>query len=416
MNAKKPLLILAVMAALAACDTDDPNDAETLYEGPIYISNTSSATVTVIDAKTQTVSRTIDLSAEVTGNPNQSHFITVTQNGRYLWVGERQGSSTGRMLVVDLEDGDKVVKNFNYGAHIGIHLSHDGKWIFSVAHNKGTVEGVNYNNSINIYDVENMTHLGKIDHGSAPHVMETSPDSKTLWTTNAEGGKVIAYDISALPGTIPQTPSHEIDIVAQLKEKYPDKFLADSVTLHAFAVHPLGKYLFVGSFHHGGEAMPGGGDVIVDIDTEQIVARIPGGPHNYDISPDRKYLLSGESDEPDCEEDEYLHDHGHTDLTGPLVRIIDIDVLNGAAAQTGADVDWSRVKVVNTIDAGALGTGSINHQAYTPDGKFIYVTTSGLHGMGNGSVLIVRADTLKLVKKIEVGKHPHGVVVPGYGR
>jgi YVTN family beta-propeller protein len=419
MNIKTALLIVAVMAAWVSCDTtaeppDDLPETDVLYEGPIYISNTTSATVTVIDGKTQTVTRTIDLNAAAGGGANQSHFISVTHNGRYLWVGERQGSVNGRTLVVDLEDGDKIVRDFNYGAHIGQHLSHDGKWLFAVAHGKGEVDGINYNNSILVYDVENLSYLGKIDHGSAPHVMETSPDGKTLWTTNAEGGKVIAYDISALPGVIPQTPSRQIDIAAQLKEKYPDKAPAHGVTLHAFAIHPAGKYLFVGSFHHGGMYMPGGGDVIVDIEKEEIVARIPGGPHNYDVSPDGKYLLSGESDQPDCEEAEYLIDHEHGGFTGPLVRIIDIAALSGADAA----IDWDRIKVVNTIDSEALGAGSINHQAYTPDGKFIYVTTSApfTSTTGNGIVLIVNADTLTLVKSIEVGRHPHGVVVPGYGR
>ena len=416
-NIRTVLLIAAVMAAVASCDTDvEPDDdpeTDEFYEGPIYISNTSSASVTVIDGKTQTVNRTIDLSKVVEGGANQSHFISVTHNGRYLWVGERQSSKDGRTLVVDLEDGDRVVRNFNYGAHIGMHISHDGKWIFAVAAGKGEVDGINYNNSINIYDALNLSYVGKINHGSAPHVMETSPDNKTLWTTDAGGGKVIAYDISTLPDAVPQTPSRQIDILAQLKEKYADKFAdLESTTLHAFAVHPSGKYLFVGSFHHG-ENTPGGGDVVVDIEAGEIVHRIPGGPHNYDISPDGKYLLSGESDQPDCEESEYLNHHNHTDIEGPLVRIIDITALSGAGA-----IDWSLIKVVNTINSAALGAGSINHQAYTPDGKFIYVTTSAPRASetGNGIVLIVNADTLTLEKSLEVGRHPHGVVVPGYGR
>ena len=422
------LLIAAVMAVLASCDNTTsptgPNDTKTdeIYEGPIYISNTGSATVTVIDGKTQTVTRTIDLSAVVSGNAAQSHFISVTHDGRYLWVGERQGSADGRTLVVDLKDGDKVVQNFNHGAHIGQHLSHDGKWLFAVSGGKGTngeEAGVNYNNSILIYDAVNQSYLGKINHGSAPHVLETSLDNKTLWTTNAGGGKVIAYDITTLPGTIPQTPSQEIDILAQLKEKYPTQFTANSVTLHALAIHPLGRHLIVGSFDGG--LTTGGGDVIVDIEEGEIVARVPGRPHNYDISPNKKYLLSGESNNPDCEENTYLHDHQHTGLTGPIVRLVDIDALSGATAQAGAyeDLDLSLIRVTKTIDAGALGgTGGINHQAYTPDGKFIYVAASAPSGStsGNGIVLIVNPDTLTLVKSIEVGRVPHGVVVPGYGR
>jgi len=417
------LLLVALMAVLASCDdTTSPGEtkpskpatSDEIYEGPIYISNTGSATVTVIDGKTKTVTRTINLSEVVAGNASQSHFISVTHDNKYLWVGERQGSADGRTLVIDLESG-QVVNNFNHGAHIGQHLSHDGKWLFAVAGGKGTVDDVNYNNSILIYDAVNRTYVGKINHGSTPHVLETSPDNKTLWTTNHGGGKVIAYDITGLPGTIPQTPSKEIDILAQLTQL--QGFSRPSITLHALAIHPLGRHLIVGSFDGG--LTTGGGDVIVDIEEEKIVHRIPGRPHNYDISPDKKYLLSGESNNPDCEEAAYLNDHQHTGLEGPIVRLVDIDALSGATAQAGAndDVDWSLIKVAKNIDAGALGgTGGINHQAYTPDGKFIVVAASAKTSGANGKVLIVKADTLELVQDIEVGIVPHGVVVPGYGR
>jgi DNA-binding beta-propeller fold protein YncE len=317
---------------------------------------------------------------------------------------------------VDTES-DEVVKTFNVGAAIGQHLSHDGNWLFSVSNNKGTVEGESYNGVINVFDAENQTWLGKINHGSAPHVLDTSPDGETLWTTNAGGGKLIAYDISGLPTIIPQTPKIQIDVLAQLKEKYPDEFKANSVTLHALAIHPNGRHIIVGSFDGG--LTTGGGDVIVDIEEEQIVARIPGRPHNYDISPDKKYLLSGESANPDCEEAEYLNDHQHTGLTGPIVRLVDIDALSGATAQTepSTEVDWSVIKVAKTIDAGDLGgTGGINHQAYTPDGDYIIVAASGKTGGDNGRVLVVKASDLSLVKNLEVGKVPHGVVTPGYGR
>jgi YVTN family beta-propeller protein len=391
------------------------NEVNAPKYGTIYISNTASATVSVIDLNTKEVVKTIDLSSAVEGAPSQSHFISVTKDGKYLWVGERQGSADGKVLVVDTASG-AVIKTFDVGAAIGQHLSHDGKWLFSVSNNKGTVEGEDFNNVINVFDVENQTRLGKINHGSAPHVLDTSPDSKTLWTTTAGGGKLVSYDISGLPTTVPQTPTKTIDIFQQLKDSGAIGETVTGVTLHALAVHPNGRHVIVGSFDSG--LTTGGGDVVVDTQEDKIVARIPGRPHNYDISPDNKYLLSGESSQPDCEEATYLGDHQHTGLTGPIVRLVDIDALSGATAKTESSesVDWSTVKVKKTIDAGALGTGGVNHQAYDPTGDYIIVAASGATSGANGRTLIVKSDDLSVVADLEVGKTPHGVVSPGYGR
>jgi YVTN family beta-propeller protein len=412
---------IVLLLTLVSCGSayDDEESTGPKY-GTVYISNTGSATVSVIDLNTGQLTKTIDLTGAVAGNPSQSHFISVTQDGKYLWVGERQGSADGKVLVVDTESGE-VEKTFNVGAAIGQHLSKDGKWLFSVSNGKGNVdiEGTeaSFNNVINVFDVANQSWLGKIDHGSAPHVLDTSPDSKTLWTTNAAGGKLISYDISGLPAVIPSAASLEIDIYQQLKDSGAIGGTVNRVTLHALTVHPNGRHIIVGSFDNG--LVTGGGDVIVDIEEEKIVARIPGRPHNYDISPNNKYLLSGESNNPDCEEAEYLNDHQHTGLTGPIVRLVDIDALSGATAKNSPseEVDWSTIKVTHTIDAGDLGgTGGINHQAYDPSGDFIIVAASGKNSGDNGRVLIVNSKDLSLVNNLEVGKVPHGVVSPGYGR
>ena len=97
--------------------------------GTVYISNTGSATVSVIDLNTQQIIKTVDLTGAVAGDPAQSHFISVTPDGKYLWVGERHGSADGKVLVVNTKNG-QVEKNFNVGAAIGQHLSKDGKWLF----------------------------------------------------------------------------------------------------------------------------------------------------------------------------------------------------------------------------------------------------------------------------------------------
>jgi len=416
---KVKLLILLVLVAIlfllsfGGCSSDKDDDDQNRPNGGSdsakklhYVTNTGSATVSVIDINTRKIDRTIDLTQIVPGNPSQSHFIVITKDEKYLIVGERQGSPDGQILFVDLAT-DRVVKQFNVGAAIGMTLSHDGRWLFTVSSNKGEVNGVNYSNVINVFNVETQEYLGKIDHGSNPHVLETTWDSKTLYTTTASGGKLVAYDISSLP-TIPQTPSWTFDVYQNLKDGGHIEDDVLGVTLHALAIHKNGRYVIVGSFDN--PLLTGGGDIIVDIQENKIVARIPGRPHNYDISLDWKYLLSGESPNPDCEESEYLHDHNFH-VEGPIVRIIDISELEKT------NPDFSKIQITQAIDAGALaGTGGINHQSYDKSGQYVIVAASNKVNGENGYALVVKASNYEKVAVLDVGVAPHGISYSGYGR
>ena len=407
------LVLLPVLTAIS-CQKKPHDPGASGSESLYWISNTGSATVSVLDLDTRKVEKTIDLTKEAgSGNlAKQSHFIAVTNDGKFLLIGEGLGTPDGRILFVDTKT-DRVVKKFNVGAGIGLHLSHDGRWLFSVSNGKGTVEGVNYSNVINVFDVDKQEYLGKIDHGSNPHVLDTSWDGRTLYTTTAAGGELVAYDITNLPQTIPQKPFWTFDVFQKLKDDglVTSQDLIGNM-LHALAVHPNDRYVIVGSFDFYTEPLlTGGGDIIVDVLTDQIVARIPGRPHNYDISPDQRYLLCGEHYSPDCEEEQYLHDLGHAEFTGPLVRVINIAELQSQ------EPDYRKIQVAYTIDAGALGgTGPINHQTYDRSGQYIIVTASGKDG-ANGHTLIVDVrDGYKLVANLEVGLAPHGITYSGYTR
>jgi len=380
---------------------------------PIYVTNTASSTISVVDLANKKINRTIDLRKETNGNNDkQSHFLGVTPDGRYLVVGEARATKYGRILFIDTQT-DQVVKKFEVGAAIGLHLSRDGKWLFAISNEKGEINGVNYNDVINVFDAEKQEYLGKIDLGADPHVLDTSWDGKYLYTTTAVGGKLVAYDITGLPGKLPSTPFWTFDVLQSLKDSgafTPNQDLS-GVHLHALTVHPNGRYVIVGSFdwYIPEHLLVGGGDVIVDVKESRIVTRVPGAPHNYDISPDRRYLLSGEGHAPDCEEANYLLDQGFN-FNGPLVRIVDISELLSETP------DFSKIKVAGIIDSGQVNALYVNHQIYDSSGKYILVTTSGKSGK-NGRVLIVDpSDNNKLVADLEVEQHPHGLAFPGYGR
>jgi len=409
------LAALALLLVVAAGNRDKATPADrSVFSGdnePIYVTNTRSSTVSVVDLANRKINRTIDLRKEAPGNiDKQGHFVGVPPDGNLLLVGEALGTKDGQVVFVDTRT-DQVIKRFNVGAGIGLHLSRDGKWLFTISNGKGTVDGVNYNDVINIFDVEKQEYLGKIDHGSVPHVLDLSWDGKTLYTTSDVDGKLVAYDITGLPSKLPTTPSWTFDVYKNLKDGGHVAASVTGVRLHALVVHPNDRYVIVGSFDD--PLLTGGGDVIVDVVANKIVARIPGRPHNYDISPDQRYLLSGESNNPDCEEEKYLYDSGLTAWEGPLVRVIDISQLS---SQTP---DFSKINLAHAIDTGALGgllAVKVNHQIYDRSGRYILVATSGKNGR-NGAVLIVdTSDNYKLVSCLEVEQHPHGLAYPGYGR
>ena len=398
-----PVLILAITTA--GCQKkQEASGGSNLY----WVSNTGSSTISVIDLEGRKVDKTIDLTREAgSGNiSRQSHFLDITSDGKFIMIGEALGTEDGKILFIDVET-DRVLKTFNVGAGIGMHISHDGRWLFTVSSGKGEVAGVNYTNVINIFDVEKQEYLGKIDHGSSPHVLETTWDSRTLYTTTDAGGELVAYDITGLPNVIPQRPFWRFDVYQNLKNSGQVGADVTGVRLHALAIHPNDRYVIVGSFDN--PLLVGGGDIIVDVLTNQVVARIPGRPHNYDISPDSQFLLSGESNNPDCEEAAYLNDHNHGGFIGPLVRVINIAELQSNTP------NYSKIQTAYTIDAGALGgTGGINHQSYDSSGRYIIVAASGRDGASGHALIVDVQNGYKMVANLEVGIAPHGITYPGF--
>lgn len=238
----------------------------------VYSSNVKPATISVIDVTSKSLVNNFFFSDLAPGD-TQGHFLSVSPDGKYLWVSEQMSATGGYVAVLDAVTGEKL-KQWDVGAGVGNHMTHDGKWLF-VASSKI--------NGINVFDVQNQTYLGSFPLGAANHVMDSSLDSTTLWATDMALGNLRSFDITGLPGTLP-TPKDTIHIGGTMT--------------HALLVHPNGGYVFVGSSGTLGDP----GTVIVDTATNSIVetqaGHMPGGPslhpHNYEISPDQKYLVIGD--------------------------------------------------------------------------------------------------------------------------
>ncbi|MBI2865332.1 MAG: hypothetical protein HYX94_12305 [Chloroflexi bacterium] len=226
-----------------------------------YIANVMDPTISVLDLDKLTLVDSI-VFRDLKGK-QQGHFLSISPDGRYAWISEDISANGGFVQVIDLATGAQV-KKFDVGAGVANYVSRDGKYLFTSS---------TKTNNINVFDMSGQKYLGDFPIGSAPHVVDSSPDGKVLWTTDSSGN-LRSFDATGLPGKMP-TALDSIKIGG---------------TLHAVLVHPNGKYVFVGSDQSG--------DNVVDVASKSIVAKIPGKPHNYEISPDGKYLLSGEIDYP----------------------------------------------------------------------------------------------------------------------
>ena len=228
-----------------------------------YIANVKEPTLSVLDLDTMSVVDNLVFS-DLAGK-EQGHFLSVSPDGKYVWIAEDISDNGGFVRVLDAATGSQV-QRWDVGAGVANYITRNGKYLFTSS---------TKTKNINVFDVAAQKYLGDFPLGAAPHVIDTSPDDKTLWTTDSAGGNLLSFDISGLPDKLPAAPQDKIKIGG---------------TLHALLMHPNGKYVFVGSDQSG--------DNVVDVATKAIVAKLPGKPHNYEISPDRKYLLSGEIDYP----------------------------------------------------------------------------------------------------------------------
>ncbi|MFA6002146.1 MAG: hypothetical protein WC828_08585 [Thermoleophilia bacterium] len=238
----------------------------------VYSSNVKPATISVVDVGSQSLVNNFFLSY-LAPTDQQGHFISVSPDGKYIWVSEQMSTTGGYVAVLDASNGQEL-KHWDVGAGVGNHMSRDGRWLF-VASNKFY--------GINVFDVQNQTYLGSFALGAGNHVMDSSPDDTLLWVTDMALGNLRSFDITGLPGTMP-TPAATIHVGGTMT--------------HALLAHPNGKYVFVGSSGTQGDP----GTVVVDVQTNSVVltqaGHMPGGPslhpHNYEISPDQKYLVIGD--------------------------------------------------------------------------------------------------------------------------
>lgn len=347
-----------------------------------YISNIGAPdgnpAITVVDMKSMSIINSYPMFA--LAGQTQGHFISVSPDGKYIWIAENISPTDGYMQVLDAATGQQV-KKWDVGAGVANHMTRDRSQ-GGLSGNGSTISPNEHHyvfatsekdKSINVFDVEDQKYLGAIPAGVTPHAIDSSPDGKTLWVAGYPTGNVLVYDISGLPNSVPTVPKATIAAGVGL--------------LHPILVHPNGRYVFVGSIGANGVN-------VIDTKTNAVVATNVGnitGAHNYEISPDHKYLLVG-------------------DLADHHLYFINIATLDTA------NPDMSALTLEKSFDATSLGAPAISHENYDPSGKHIMVTTYRAGPGSQGELLVLNADTLALEKQMAIAQNPHGIAYPGDNR
>lgn len=385
---------------LAGCGSSSPTSAAAAKAA--YVVNTGGATpatpgISIIDRNLQKAIKTVRFS--IYSGQHAGHFANVTPDGTEIWDCIGQGATTGGAMNVynsaafltysTLNNSNKtsfIKASFPVGCGVQNVLTPNAKYIFASVDQapKG----------VNVFDVVNHKFLGNITNGkTAPHVGDVSADNTKYYTTTAGSHTAVGYDISGLPNTIPTTPT-----ILNLDFGYGN--------LHAVRLHPNGKYLFVGNNTWPVPAtatVSTSGTNVIDLSTQKIIATIPGRPHNYDISPDGKYLLSTELAASDCS---VVPDAGN------LLQFIDISTLSTSTP------DPTKIQVVYQYTSPGFG-GS--HASWDPlNTNILYysviddVTSQGWLFTLNTANLSAATPSVSLVNKTAIGTAPHGVFLQGY--
>ncbi|MBJ6725152.1 YncE family protein [Geomesophilobacter sediminis] len=370
-----------------------------------YVINTGGSGQTtpgfsIINRTTQSVVKTVRFS-NLTGL-RVGHFANVTADGSELWLcSNKRGGAAGDMNVYNLAgfanystvnagNQASLIKHSFQGVGCGVQnvQSPNGRYLFASS-DQGT-------KGINVFDVANHRYLGNItNNNTAPHVGAVSQDGTKYYTSTSSLYHVVGYDISGLPNAVPTDANKTFD----LSLGYGG--------IHAIRLHPGGRYLFVGNntwpVPSSWTGAVTSGTNVVDLQTQRIIATIPGRPHNYAISPDGKYLLVTELSSPDCE----------VSLPGDpgnRLQFIDISTLLTASP------DPTKILDIKHFDTPGYG-GS--HAAWDPTTGILYYSVYDTANQGwliklNTSGLSAATPSVAQIgDKIKIGAAPHGVLFPG---
>ena len=255
-------------------------------------------------------------------------------------------------------------------------LTPNGKMLLSTSPSTG---------SVYVFDTKNGKQLAIIKVGKAPKGVKVSPDGKIAYVSNQKSNDISVVDLNKL------NVAYTIKVG---KGPHNTRFTKN------------GKIAYV--------TLQGGtGLGVIDVKSHKMIKMIPiagiTGPHNLDLSKDEKTAFVRD----------FVHNVAVLDLiTGKVKKVIKVgnghsglDVtpdgkyaIAGAIGDTFLSVIDTKTLNVQKID---LGTASHGIRA-SKDSKWLYVTLPKAN-----AIAVINLHTMKVVKKIAVGKFPFWVSVQG---
>jgi len=224
----------------------------------------------------------------------EPHHLIVTPDGKEVLVGS---TATNELLVLDAKTGEKrriqrdIIDPYQLG------FSPDGKWFVTVAYRLDHVD---------IYHADGFKLAGRIFIDGLPSHMTFDTDSKTVFVTLQQTGRVVAFDLETqaikwnvevgkAPAGAVMLPDNKRLLVALTGEDSvvtldPAKGvvtgrLRTGKGAHNFWPKGDGRHWFLSNRLEGTVSL---------IDTQDMTVvsslRIPGGPDCMDITPDGKEL------------------------------------------------------------------------------------------------------------------------------
>jgi YVTN family beta-propeller protein len=201
----------------------------------VYIVNTGSNTVSVLNTDDNTIARTIAL-------PPRSKPVDVAANpnGRYLYIA---GGGSNRVLVLDTR-AKRVVASMRVGTQpTSVAVAPDGKTVYAANSGSGDVSVIDARTN----------HVGRaIPTGRFPSGVAVTPDGRFLYVTNELSGVTV---INAGNGTV----------AARLREPSP----------FSVAMSPNGDRAYV-------TALGPGRVTAIDTGTHRVSSTVSVGPYGTD--------------------------------------------------------------------------------------------------------------------------------------
>jgi DNA-binding beta-propeller fold protein YncE len=224
----------------------------------------------------------------------EPHHLIATPDGKDVLVGS---TATNELLVLDAKTGEKRGVRRNIIDPYQMGFSPDGKWFVTVAYRLDHVD---------IYHADGFKLAGRIFIDGLPSHMSFDADSKTVFVSLQETGRLVAFDLETqaikwnvevgkAPAGVLMLPDNKRVLVALTGEEGlvvvepKDGAIVGSLhtgkAAHNFYPKGDGRHWFLSNRVEGTVSL-------VDTQDMKVVGtiKVPGGPDDMEVTPDGKEL------------------------------------------------------------------------------------------------------------------------------